>query len=471
MLNDSIDYLISFLLDYWPYLLGVGLFVVPAILALTPIGGPKLRRSFVTAVRNLWLHKLRSFLSVLGIIIGTASVIALMAFGEGSMQDALDDIMRQGATNIIVVSVKPADGATSNRSFVAKYGLTYQDYERFRTTIPNLVSAPLPVRSFDAVVRPVTESKVLRSRVVATTPHYATIYKLGDMIAAGRFIVEADESPVPRNICVLGSEVARTLYPGEDPINKVIRFEGKNPAFTIVGVLKDRSPSTSGPDIEKYDTDIYIPLVSSRALLGDTTFLRSSGQRGAEQVQLSQIIMTVETMEQVRPTAEIAGMQLDLFHDAAKKDWNVKVPLDKLEDAERTRDRYRRQMAMIAGISLLVGGIGIMNIMLATVTERTREIGIRRALGAKRSDVTFQFLVEALVQTTLGGLIGVGFGFLIIWLAPPIGHYFSNHLPTKVHQPSVFMAFFAAVVVGVLFGWYPSRRAARLDPIEALRHE
>jgi putative ABC transport system permease protein len=163
--------------------------------------------------------------------------------------------------------------------------------------------------------------------------------------------------------------------------------------------------------------------------------------------------------------------QLDMFHDSNKRDWNVKVPLDKLEDAERTRDRYRRQMAMIAGISLLVGGIGIMNIMLATVTERTREIGIRRALGAKRSDVTFQFLVEALVQTTLGGLIGVGFGFLIIWLAPPIGDYFGNHLPTKVHQPSVFMAFFAAVVVGVLFGWYPSRRAARLDPIEALRHE
>src|SRR5262249_5600240 len=162
--------------------------------------------------------------------------------------------------------------------------------ERFRTTIPNLVSAPLPIRSFDVEVRPLTESRVVRARVVATTPHYATIYKIGDMIAAGRFIVEADEGPVPRNICGLGSGLARVLYPGEDPINKVIRLSGKNPAFTVVGVLKDRSPSTSGPDIERYDTDVYIPLVSSRALLGETMVFRSSGQRGAEQVQLNQVI-------------------------------------------------------------------------------------------------------------------------------------------------------------------------------------
>jgi putative ABC transport system permease protein len=460
------------LLDYWPIFLGAGLLLLPAILAITPLGGPKLRRSFITAVRNLWLHKLRSFLSVLGIIIGTAAVIALMAFGEGSMQDALDDIMRQGATNIIVMSLKPPDDASSNkRSFVAKYGLTELDYERFKTTVPNLVNAPLPMRTFQAEVRPVTESRMLIARVVATTPHYATIYSLGDKIDTGRFIVEADEAPTPRNVCILGAEAARVLYPGEDPINKVVRFAGKNPAFSIVGVLKDRSPSTSGPDIEKYDNDIYIPLATSKALIGETTFIRTSGMRGAEQVQLSQIVLTVEKMEQVRPTSEIVTAQLDLAHDSSKRDWGVKVPLDKLEDAQRTRDRYRIQMAMIAGISLLVGGIGIMNIMLATVTERTREIGIRRALGAKRGDVTFQFLVEAVVQTTVGGLIGVGLGFAVIYLAPLIAHHFAIRLPAKPHLPSVFMAFFVAVAVGVLFGWYPSRRAARLDPIEALRHE
>lgn len=470
---ESVESILMLVLDYWPYVLGLGLFVVPLVLALTPIGGPKLRRSFITAVRNLWLHKLRSFLSVLGIIIGTAAVIALMAFGEGSMQDALDDIMRQGATNIIVLSEKPPDDAASTRrSFVAKYGLTEMDYERFRTTIPNLVHVPLPLRTFKAEVRPVTDQRMLNSRIVATTPHYATTYGIGDKLAAGRFIVEADETPYPRNICVLGSEAARELYPGEDPINKVIRFSGKNAAFTIVGVMKDRPPATSGAEIESYDKDIYIPLAASKALLGETTFIRSSGMRGAEQVQLSQIILTVERMDQVRATAEMVTAQLEMFHDRNKRDWNVKVPLDKLEQAEITRDRYRIQMAMIAGISLLVGGIGIMNIMLATVTERTREIGIRRALGAKRGDVTFQFLVEAVVQTTIGGLMGVGLGFLIIWLAPIIADkFFSLRVPALPHIPSVFMAFFVAVIVGVLFGWYPSRRAARLDPIEALRHE
>ncbi len=463
---------LDYLIDYWPIAVGIGLLVLPVILAVTPLGGPKLRRSFITAVRNLWLHKLRSFLSVLGIIIGTAAVIALMAFGEGSMQDALDDIMRQGATNIIAVSIKPPDDAASTRrSFVARYGLTDQDFERFKSNIPNLVNPPLPLRTFSAETRPITENRLLNARVVATTPHYATIYSLGEKVDAGRFIVEADEKPMPRNVCVLGSRAARELFPGEDPINKVIRFSGKNPAFTIVGTLKDRSPSTSGADIEDYDKDIYIPLAASKALLGDTTFFRSSGMRGAEQVALSQIVLTVEKMDQVRRTADMVTDLLDRYHDKSKRDWNVKVPLDKLEDAERTRDRYRIQMAMIAGISLLVGGIGIMNIMLATVTERTREIGIRRALGAKRGDVTFQFLVEAVVQTTIGGLIGVGLGFAVIFVAPILAENLAIRLPAKPHLPSVFMAFFVAVIVGVLFGWYPSRRAARLDPIEALRHE
>jgi putative ABC transport system permease protein len=458
-------------LHYWPYLLGAVLIAIPVVLLTTPLGGPKLRRSFITAIRNLWLHKLRSVLSVLGIIIGTAAVIALMAFGEGSMQDALDDIMRQGATNIIVMSIKPPDDAVGGkRTFVAKYGLLDQDLERFRVTIPNLINPPLAIKTFSTKAMQVTEGNTHVGRVVCTRPHYATLFGLGDKIGAGRFIVEADEIPTPRNVCVLGSEAARSLFPSEDPINKVIRFSLKNPAFTVVGVLKDRAPSTSGADIENFNTDIYIPLAASRALLGDTSFNVSAGSRSAENVQLTQIILTVEKMEQVRSTSEMVTSQLEISH-RGKRDWNVKVPLDKLEEAERTRDRYRIQMFAIAGISLLVGGIGIMNIMLATVTERTREIGIRRALGAKRGDVTFQFLIEALVQTTVGGLFGVALGFIIIFATPPIAAHFGTRFPAKVHEPSVFIAFFASVFIGVLFGWYPSRRAARLDPIEALRHE
>jgi putative ABC transport system permease protein len=446
--------------------------VVPVLLWHSPVVSAKMRSSVTTAIRNLWLHKLRSFLSVLGIIIGTAAVIALMAFGEGSMQDALDEIKKQGATNIIVVSVKPPEEATATRrSFIAKYGLTDDDYRRFQQTLPTL-AASLPIRTFGAEIRPVLGSRMFQGRIVGTTARYASVYKLENAIESGRFLGDDDEAPFPRNVAVIGSEVARRLFPGEEPLGKSIKTSGKDRAFTIVGVLRDRTPSTSGPDIEDYDGDVYIPLAASRALMGETIIYRQSGMRGGEQVQLNQIILTVQTMEQVRSTAEMVRDQLRQFHDAAKLDWKIKVPLDKLEDAERTRDRFRLLMAMIAGISLLVGGIGIMNIMLATVTERTREIGIRRALGAKRGDITFQFLVEAVVQTTVGGLLGVGIGFAVIYLVPLIAEsIFLTRLPATVHVPSVFMAFVVAVGVGVLFGWYPSRRAAGLDPIEALRHE
>jgi putative ABC transport system permease protein len=455
---------------------------IPLVILYVPWVSPKARHSFIMAVRNLWLHKLRSFLSVLGIIIGTCAVITLMAFGEGSMQDALEDIRNQGATNIIIMSVKPPeDGTAQRRSFIARYGLLYADYDRFIDTMPHLKDT-LPMRTFAGEFRAVTNGNVLNGRVVATTPRYASVFKLDDKLERGRFLDDDDDAPIPRNVVVLGSEVASILFPAEDPLGKSIRISGKERAFRVVGVLKERIPNTSGPEIETYNTDIYIPLASQRLLLGEVAFFRTSGSRGGERVQLSQIILTVDDSdckedqdklkERVRGTADQVRDLLDINHDRARKDWDIKVPLDKLEQAERTRDRYRLLLAMIAGISLLVGGIGIMNIMLATVTERTREIGIRRALGAKRQDITFQFLVEAVVQTTLGGMVGVAIGLLTIVSVPWIAKFFfSTKLPATLHVPSTFIAFCVSMAVGVLFGWYPARRGAALDPIEALRHE
>jgi putative ABC transport system permease protein len=445
------------------FLLGLEL----TILLVPPLlSWDKTRRSFVLAVRSLWLHKLRALLSVLGIVIGTAAVIALMAFGEGSMQDALEDIKRQGATNVIVRSVKPPDeGNTGRRTMVAIYGLTYDDYERF-LTIPEVVRW-VPMRVFPNEVRYL--ERMVIGRVIATTPEYADVHKI-EVLPGGRFLTDDDDFKMSNNV-VLGSEIADNLFPFEDPLGHTIVLNKQD--YRIVGVLKDRMPtggSGGSQAAEDFNRDVYMPLSTCRVRYGEKIFLRQSGSRSGEQVQLHQATLTVSDIDKVRPTGDLIKELLEKYH--LKRDWAVTVPLDRLEEAERAKDRFTRLLVLIASISLLVGGIGIMNIMLATVTERTREIGIRRALGGKRRDITLQFLVEAVVQTTIGGFLGVAIGLGMVYLIPLTAEvFFGTHLPAKLHVPSIFLSLGVSIGVGVLFGWYPAQRAAQLDPIEALRHE
>ena len=215
---------------------------------------------------------------------------------------------------------------------------------------------------------------------------------------------------------------------------------------------------------EDFNNDVYIPIGTAQGRFGTTVFLRQSGTRSGEQVVYSQLTITVADTDEVRPAGEAVRMIRDRH---ARGDTDLTLPLDRLEEAERAKDRYKMLMALIASISLVVGGIGIMNIMLATVTERTREIGIRRALGAKRRDITMQFLIEAVVQTTIGGMIGVLLGLFIILVVPWAATLADAKMPAKLHELSIFLSLAVAVFVGVLFGWYPARRASLLDPIEA----
>jgi len=422
------------------------------------------RRSLVQALHSLILHKLRAFLSVLGIIIGTCSVISLMSVGEGSMQDALDDIKRQGATNLIVRSIKPPDdGSTQRRTFIANYGITYPDYERF-LTIPTVLRS-VPMRVFPQEVRHLERMHL--GRVVATTPEYAVVNKLEP--AAGRFLTDDDDHHM-LNVAVLGSAIAQALFPYDDPLGQTIRL-GTH-FYRVVGIMEDRMPtggSGGGQAAEEFNDDVYIPLQTCRVRFGDKIFIRQSGSRSGEEVQLSQVTLMVGDTDEVRPAGEVVRTLLERH---LKKDWAVTVPLDRLEEAERAKHRYQILLVFIASISLLVGGIGIMNIMLATVTERTREIGIRRALGGKRRDITLQFLIEAMVQTTLGGILGMIIGIAFVYTIPFIGSWVANaNVPTRLHVPSIFLSLAVSISVGILFGWYPARRASRLDPIEALRHE
>ncbi len=448
------------------YLFSVlGTLVLLGGLAYAMLSWDKGRRSFVLALRSLWLHKLRSFLSVLGIIIGTSAVITLMAFGEGSMHDALEDIKRQGATNIIVRSIKPPDeGATGRRSFVAVYGLTYKDYERLQSI--STVKRHVPMRVFPAEIRRL--EYLLNGRIVGTTPQYADVNKLD--LAVGRFLTEEDNYFM-KNVCVLGSTTAERLFPFEDPLGQTVKL-GQH-FYTVVGVMNWRMPTGgAGGSLaaEEYNRDVYIPLQTCKVRFGERIYIRQSGSRSGEQVELHQVTLTVEENDEVRPTAEVVQGLLERHH--LKQDFALTVPLDRLEEAKRAKERYQVLLGFIAGISLIVGGIGIMNIMLATVTERTREIGIRRALGAKRRDITLQFIIEAIVQTTVGGFLGVGIGIALVLIVPPLYIFLTKaNLPAVLHGGSIVWSLAVAVTVGVLFGWYPAKRAALLDPIEALRHE
>jgi putative ABC transport system permease protein len=445
-----------------------GLLALALLLALWALlSSDKGRRGLVLALRSLWLHKLRSVLSVLGIIIGTLAVITLMAFGEGSMKDALDDIARQGATNVIIRSVKPPDdSSTQRRTRIAIYGMTYSDYERF-STIPSIVER-VPMRIFPQEIRYL--ERMRNGRVVATTAAYTDVNNEVRM-TTGRFLNEEDDR-LMRNVAVLGSEVADKLFPFEDPLKQTVRLG--NYFYEVVGVVANRMPLAavggSSQSAEDFNNDVYIPLRTCRVRFGERIMIRQSGSFSGEQVELSQVTLTLRDMDSVRPAGSVVKELLDRYH--LKNDYAVTIPLDRLEAAEREKDRFTALLAWIASISLLVGGIGIMNIMLATVTERTREIGIRRALGAKRRDIILQFLIEAVVQTTVGGVIGVVFGLAIVFAGPWVAeHVFSTHQPAVLNKASIVYSLAVALGVGVAFGLYPAWRASRLDPIEALRHE
>jgi putative ABC transport system permease protein len=431
----------------------------------------KTRGTIVLALRSLWVNKLRAFLSVLGIIIGVAAVISMTAFGEGSMQDALEDIKRQGATNVIVNSVKPPDDASSQRrSFVVNYGLTYRDYSQFLLIDSVTRSVPMRILQAQEIRR---LDRVQQGRVIGTTQDYDKVNTID--LAMGRFLIDSDneedegDSRSMKNVCVLGSNVAEVLFPFEKPLGQSIvlnRFH-----FVVVGVLKDRMALTSSSGIqEDYNNDVYIPLRTCRARYGETVMIKQSGARGGEKVELHQVTLTISDTDKVLDAGSAIEDMLATSHQ--RKDWAVTVPLARLKEAERARDRYLQLLAFIAGISLLVGGIGIMNIMLATVTERTREIGIRRALGAKRKDITFQFLIEAITQTSLGGAIGVlaGFGgvYFIAWASQ---FFWGSHVPFLFRKEPILVSAGASIAVGIFFGLYPAMKASRLDPIEALRHE
>ncbi|MAT72776.1 MAG: ABC transporter substrate-binding protein [Planctomycetaceae bacterium] len=433
-------------------------------------------RTFRLSVKSLLLHPLRSALTVLGIFIGVCGVIWLLAIGEGIGRAAEDQIADLGARNIIVRTVKPNNDEATDSG----YGLTRADYERLRDTIPTIEpGGALPIRIITEEFRNRTRAK--EGRLVGCTPQYADVTRL--QVAEGRFLTAADAAE-ERNYCVLSAENAQELFPLGTPIGQELMI-GED-FYTVVGVMKPRAASAGiggSYAAEDFSGDVYIPIETFWRRIGDMIIITKPGSFQRDISEVTQVTLQVADRDMVLPTRDLVINTIAPYHTL--EDFRVTAPLELLQQAQTTRLMFMLFLGLIAAVSLVVGGIGIMNIMLATVTERTREIGIRRALGAKRRDITQQFLSEAVVLSVVGGLLGVLGGLM----CRPITALARNRLeawfpeqmstlPELVRNvepllvPWSFpLAFAISAVVGVLFGVYPAIRAARLDPIEALRHE
>jgi putative ABC transport system permease protein len=411
------------------------------------------------SLNSLVLHRLRSFLTMLGIVLGVASVIVMLAIGEAARYEAVQQIQQMGATNIIVRSVKPPDDGKNTERWIVIYGITYADAERLAATLPTVRSL-MAQREFRKDLR--HGDKKLEARVVSVQPGYQAVNGL--KMARGRFLSQTDNDRF-ENVCVLAAETAEVLFPLEDPIGRSVCVD-ELAYYRVVGVTEPRAASGSlslSFGAQDYNRDIYIPFDTDRIRNGTLLFYFKAGTRTLEKLEVSQLTIEVDRMENVQRTAELIRGTLEQFHP--RKDYDITVPLDLLERAERAQRVFTLVLGAIASISLVVGGIGIMNIMLATVTERTREIGLRRALGAKKRDIAWQFLVETLTLSSLGGLLGVALG---LGLTIVVTQFFE--FPTIIRVWSTLLAFGVSLVVGLIFGTYPALRAARMDPIEALRH-
>ncbi len=415
-------------------------------------------RDIHLGIKNLMLHKLRSFLTTLGVVFGVGSVIAMLAVGEGAGRQALAEIQKLGSHNIIVNAMKPVEetGSRNVRVFRSIYGLLYEDAQRVRESFP-AVRQIVPVK----VVRKEGRlgERSLELRVVGTTADWFQLVRRP--LVAGRAFTRMDTEN-RANVLVLTEYGARRLLATRATVGECLRIGGDY--FQVIGIV--RSESGVGGSIQTPDRqiDAYVPLSVAKERFGDVFTQRTSGSFTSERVELHQLIVEVRTLDDVQPTAKAIETMLARFHK--KKDYRISVPLALLRQAEATKRTFNIVLGSIAGISLLVGGIGIMNIMLASVTERTREIGIRRAIGAKRRQIVAQFLIETVVLSMVGGAIGIGIGVLIPWLITRFAE-----MPTVVTASSLMLSVGISMCVGLVFGIYPALRAARLDPIEALRHE
>ena len=406
-----------------------------------------LLQSLLIAIRALRVNKMRALLTMLGIIIGIAAVIAMVAIGSGASKMISDQIASIGSNLLLVIP-----GSTTSGGLRTGAGgtpsLTYDDAKAIKAECPSVAEVAPTVRGSAQIVY---GNQNWSTIVMGVTPEVLTVRDWP--LVSGRNISQSDVDGATKN-CLLGQTVADSLFGSDDPVGKIIRI--KKIPFTVIGLLDRKGQSPQGQD---QDDVIFIPLRTAQRKVFGSQFPNTVGAmmvqaKGADVLKKAEeeVIALLDQRHRIGPSRE--------------RDYSVRNLSEILAVSEQSSKVMSLLLGAVASISLVVGGIGIMNIMLVSVTERTREIGIRMAIGAKQRDILLQFLTEAVLLTTCGGIIGMGVG-----VAGAVAVAKLMSWPTLISSEAIVIAFLFSAGVGVFFGFYPAQKAAKLNPIEALRYE
>lgn len=442
------------------------------------------------AIEAVFANRSRSILTALGIIFGVAAVIAMMAIGKGAQKEILDQIKLVGVNNIIVKarvekkssSDEEQDGKTESKKFSP--GLTLLDAEGILSVIPTIEKVS-PEVTYETTI--INNGKRLQARLNGVTPEYFELFNL--KLSRGQMF-NNEQLEIGSPVCIIGPGVKAKLFATEDPINNYVKCG--NIWLKIVGVLENRivgSKTTEDFGITDYSSDIYAPiqtvllrykdrsLVTSGSLSGGNNMVIFSGnsmmsfssdsesEGETNYHQLDKIVVKVDDSKNFSATTKLLNQMLKRRHQQVE-DFEIIVPELLLKQEQRTKDIFNIVLGAIAGISLLVGGIGIMNIMLASVLERIREIGVRRSIGATKRDIILQFLSEATLISITGGLIGIVLGVVMARIITE-----TTDILTIVSVWSILISFGVSATVGIVFGYLPARKAAEQDPVTSLRHD
>lgn len=440
------------------------------------------------AVESILSNKLRSILTALGIIFGVAAVISMMAIGNGAQQEILEQIKMVGVNNIVITPVLPQDedeessestsAADNAKKKKFSRGLTIADAEAIQNMI-STVKMLSPEISFNSYV---TQNGIReQAKVMGVSREFFQLY---DLPFSQGLVFDKHQEENGLAVCVIGANIRSRFFNQVDPIGQYIKFG--DVWLKVIGVLERNNISVTGHQqtgVNVINDNVYIPAKTmlmrfkNRALVNQKS-TGSSMRRGRMVIastttsetaknyhQLDKIVVQVNESEQITPTVEVLSRMVLRRHSDVK-DFEITVPELLLKQQQRTKEIFNIVLGAIAGISLLVGGIGIMNIMFASVMERIKEIGTRMAIGAKKKDIIVQFLAEAVLISVTGGLIGVILGMIASWLITKIAD-----ILTIVSFVSVIVSFFVSATIGIIFGYSPAKRASEKDPIESLRYE